>query len=163
MLPASTAPSSSSRGLSFVQSSAGCTCASQSTMLPRKEKSNASNAPITAVSSVVASRYLRSPVEHAHRNAKKPRGGVTGTASGEGATRGSKIANKGLVVAWGCDSGGKGESIRVAGSGGQRSLSDSQHVTGRRLTRLMPPAHHGSYPLPSAQTSERAPFESPCR
>ncbi len=51
-------------------------------MLPRNEKSRASKAPITAVSSVVASRYLRSPFEHHHRNAKNPRGGVSGTVSG---------------------------------------------------------------------------------
>ena len=58
------------------------TRASQSTMLPIMLNSSASNAPITAVSNVVASRYPRSPFEHAHRNAKKPRGGVSGVASG---------------------------------------------------------------------------------
>ena len=51
-------------------------------MLPRNANSSASNAPITAVSNVMASRYFRSPFEHDHRNAKNPRGGVSGTVSG---------------------------------------------------------------------------------
>ena len=57
MLPASTPASSSRRSPSCVHSAAGGTVESQSTMLPIMLNSSASNAPMTAVSTAVASRY----------------------------------------------------------------------------------------------------------
>ena len=81
-LPARTPASSRSRSRSRAHSSAAGTVDSQSTMLPIMLKRYASNAPIAAVSSVVASSHGRTPFEHSHRKAKKARGGVTGAASG---------------------------------------------------------------------------------
>ena len=85
MLPASTPPSSSRRaallrpelrGLHFRRASRRCRPASR-TAAPRTRRS-----PRSAAS--CASRYLRRPFEHAHRNAKKPRGGVIGRRLGIG-------------------------------------------------------------------------------
>ena len=82
MLAISTPPSSSSVVRCSTHSRAGSTAASQSTMRPIMLNSSASNAPMAAVSSVIASRYLRSPSEHDQTNAKNPRGGIDGGASG---------------------------------------------------------------------------------
>ena len=81
-LPASTAPRNSRRSRSLAHSSAGATVESQSTMLPIMLNRYASNAPIAAVSSVVASIQGRTPSAACHRNAKKDFGGVAGGASG---------------------------------------------------------------------------------
>ncbi len=98
MLAASTAASASSVPRSSVQSCAGATAASQSTILPIMLKSSASKTPIAAVSSVIASRYLRSPREQAQRKAAKPRGGVAGGASGKGSTSRSNQGSTGVSV-----------------------------------------------------------------
>ena len=84
MLAARTPPSSSRCGFSCAHSCAGATLASQSTMSPRNANRSASNAPMAPVRMTVASKYLRKPREHAHMNAKKPRGGGAGGASGIG-------------------------------------------------------------------------------
>jgi hypothetical protein len=77
------------------QRAAGSAAASQSTMRPSMANSSASNAPITAVQSVIARMYGRIPSAQAHRNAKKLRGGATGVASGYGLTRFSNQRNTG--------------------------------------------------------------------
>ena len=64
------------------QSRAGSTFASQSTSCPSIANSRASNAPMTAVQSVISRMYGRRPAEDCHRKAKNVRGGVAGLASG---------------------------------------------------------------------------------
>ena len=71
--------SSSSVPPSRAHSCAGCTWASQSTTWPSIANSSASNAPMTAVSSVIASTKRRTPAEHAQMKGKTPLGGGGGS------------------------------------------------------------------------------------
>ncbi len=93
MLAVSTPASASSVVRCSIHSRAGATAASQSTMRPIMLNSSASNAPIAAVSSVIARMYLRSPSEHDQTNAANPRGGVAGGVSGYGSTSRSNQAS----------------------------------------------------------------------
>jgi hypothetical protein len=61
---------------------AGGTSASQSTTLPSTENRIASKAPVIAVHTVIQRIHGRTPRVHCQRNAKKPRGGVSGSAAG---------------------------------------------------------------------------------
>ena len=81
-LAARIAASSSRLPRCSVHRRAGSTAASQSTTRPSIANSSASNAPITAVQSVMARMYGRSPSEQAQRNAKKFFGGASGADSG---------------------------------------------------------------------------------
>jgi hypothetical protein len=61
---------------------AGGTSASQSTTPPSTENSRASNAPVMAVHTVIHRIHGRTPRVPCQRKAKKPRGGVSGSAAG---------------------------------------------------------------------------------
>ena len=120
MLAPSTTASSVSVCACCCQSWAGVVLPSKSSTWAIMLNSNASNAPIAAVKSVISARYGRTPLEHSHRKAKNCRGGGGGSASGYGCTSFSKRWNMGVLegVLWtwvaeaGADVPGRGRGRR---------------------------------------------------
>ena len=89
-LKESTTASRTSVPPSCAHSFAGSRWASQSTTRPSIANSSASNAPMTAVSSVMPSTKRRTPAEQAQMKGKTPLGGGAGSTSGQGSTSLSK-------------------------------------------------------------------------